>query len=167
MDGKLLGYKRGMYEGALRQAAFAWWPGTVSAGRVTDEPWAFWDLLPTFAKLGQAKIPKGFKPDGYSLVEFFKGGSAPKRDYFYWELHERGSIQAIRWGNWKAVRPKRGGAVELYNLDDDLGETKDLATAHPKLVTKAIEMMNAARTAHPDWPDPATPSAKKPRTKKK
>jgi len=167
MDGKLRGYKRGMYEGALRQAAFAWWPGTVSAGRVTDEPWAFWDLLPTFAELGQARIPKGFQPDGHSLVEFLKGGSAPKRDYFYWELHERGSIQTIRWGNWKAVRPKRGGTVELYNLDDDLGETKDLATVHPKLVTKAAEMMNAARTPHPDWPDPATPSTKKPRTKKK
>jgi arylsulfatase A-like enzyme len=167
MDGKLRGFKRGMYEGALRQAAFAWWPGTVSAGRVTDEPWAFWDLLPTFAELGQAEIPKGFRSDGHSLVEFLKGGSAPKRDYFYWELHERTSIQAIRWGNWKAVRPKQGGAVELYNLADDLGETKDLAAVHPKLVTKAIEMMNAARTPHPDWPDPAIPSPKKPRTKKK
>ncbi len=167
MDGKLRGFKRGMYEGALRQAAFAWWPGTVPAGRVTDEPWAFWDLLPTFAELGHAEIPKGFQPDGHSLVKFLKGGPAPKRDYFYWELHEGSSIQAIRWGNWKAVRPKPGGAVELYNLADDLGETKDLAARHPELVTKAVEMMNAARTPHPDWPDPATASAKKKRTQGK
>lgn len=167
MDGKLRGFKRSMYEGALRQAAFAWWPGTVPAGRVTDEPWAFWDLLPTFAELGQAEIPKGFQPDGHSLVEFLKGGPAPKRDYFYWELHEGISIQAIRWGNWKAVRPKPSGAIELYNLADDLGETKDLAAMHPELVAKAIEMMNAARTQHPDWPDPATASANKKRAQKK
>ena len=59
MNGTLRGYKRGMYEGALRQASFAWWPGTVPAGRVTDEPWAFWDLLPTFAELGKAEMPEG------------------------------------------------------------------------------------------------------------
>ena len=157
MDGKLRGFKRGLYEGALRQAAFAWWPGTIPAGRVTDEPWAFWDLLPTFAELAKAELPCGFQPDGYSLVEFLKGGPAPRRDYFYWELHEGTSIQAIRWGDWKAVRPKQGGAVELYNLADDLGETMDLAAEHPDLVAKAIEMMNAARTPHPDWPDPAMP----------
>ena len=159
MGGKLRGFKRGMYEGALRQAAFAWWPGTVPAGRVTDGPWAFWDLLPTFAELGGAKIPQGFTPDGHSLISFLKGGEAPQRESFYWELHEgRGgnSIQAIRFGDWKAVRPKRGGAVEIYNLADDLGESKNLASEQPELVEKAIAMMNASRTPDPDWPDPAS-----------
>jgi arylsulfatase A len=160
MGGKLRGFKRGMYEGALRQAAFAWWPGTVPAGRVTDGPWAFWDLLPTFAELGGARIPEGFQPDGLSLVDFLKGGDAPQRESFYWELHEgRGggnSIQAIRFGDWKAVRPKRGGAVEIYNLAEDLGETKNLAAEHPELVEKAVAMMNASRTPDPDWPDPAS-----------
>jgi arylsulfatase A-like enzyme len=157
MDGKLRGFKREMYEGALRQAAFAWWPGTVPAGRVTDEPWAFWDLLPTFAELAGAELPSGYTPDGFSLVNFLKGGPAPERDYFYWELHERGPgpMQAIRWGDWKAVRPRAGAKVELYDLAKDLGETTDLADQHPELVEKAITMMNAARTADPDWPDPS------------
>ncbi|QTN31770.1 arylsulfatase [Akkermansiaceae bacterium] len=159
MGGKLRGFKRGMYEGALRQASFAWWPGTIPSGRVTDEPWAFWDLLPTFAELGGAEIPDGFRPDGHSLATFLKGGPAPAREHFYWELHEgkdgSKSIQAIRFGDWKAVRPKRGGAVELYNLADDLAESDDLAAKHPDLVAKAISMMNAARSPHPDWPDPA------------
>ncbi len=156
MGGKLRGFKRGMYEGALRQAAFAWWPGTVPAGRVTDEPWAFWDLLPTFAELAGAGIPDGFEPDGRSLVGFLKGGPAPERDYFYWELHEgRNSIQALRWDDWKAVRPRRGGPVELYDLANDLGETTDLAAARPELVAQAVATMNGARTADPDWPDPA------------
>lgn len=171
MDGKLRGFKRGMYEGALRQAAFAWWPGTVPSGRVTDEPWAFWDLLPTFTELGEGKLPKGYQPDGHSLVSFLKGGPAPKRDYFYWELHEfgPGSMQAIRFGNYKAVRPGPSAPVELYNLSTDLGEKIDLAADQPKRVTQAINMMNAARTADPDWPDPATaqPKPKKKKAPKK
>tara|TARA_R110002073_G_scaffold21524_7_gene75833 strand:- start:4874 stop:6325 length:1452 start_codon:yes stop_codon:yes gene_type:complete len=169
MDGKLRGFKRGMYEGALRQAAFAWWPGTVPAGRVTDEPWAFWDLLPTFAELGQAEIPQNFQPDGYSLVNFLEGGPAPQRDYFYWELHENrpGPIQAIRWGDWKAVRPAPGADIELYDLANDLGETTDLAQSHPELVSKAVATMNEARTPHPDWPDPATAAAPQNKSQKK
>lgn len=160
MDGKLRGYKRGLYEGALRQASFAWWPGTVPAGRVTDGPWAFWDLLPTFAELAGAKLPDSYQPDGQSLVQFLKGAEAPKREYFYWELHEKwpGSNQAIRWGDWKAVRPKPGAPVELYNLKKDLGETTNLAGQHPELVAKAVAMMHEARTPHPDWPDPALPA---------
>ncbi|MFT5499375.1 MAG: arylsulfatase A [Kiritimatiellia bacterium] len=170
MDGTLRGFKRGMYEGALRQAAFAWGPGFVKAGRVTEEPWAFWDLLPTFAELGKAELPAGYQTDGHSLVDFFKGGPAPKRDYFYWELHEGKSIQAIRWNDWKAVRPAPGAPVELYNLADDLGETTNLAGKHPELVKQAIKMMSAARTPDPDWPDPALASVKKaraPKVKKK
>ena len=160
MNGTLRGYKRGLYEGGLRQAAFAWWPGTVPAGRVTDEPWGFWDLLPTFADLANVPLPDGYTPDGHSLVTFLKGGPAPQRDSFYWELHEgRGHIQAIRWGNWKAVRPKAGGAVEVYNLADDLGETTNLAKDRPDLVAKAVAMMNASRTADPAWPDPAKPQS--------
>jgi arylsulfatase A-like enzyme len=163
MDGKFRGFKRGMYEGALRQAAFAWWPGTVAAGRVTDEPWAFWDLLPTFAELGGAKLPNGYQMDGKSLVEFFKGGPVPKRESFYWELHEGGAIQAIRWETWKAVRPGPGKPVELYDLSKDLGERTDLASKHPDLVKKAEEMMHQARTPHPMWPDPSLPPENTPK----
>jgi arylsulfatase A len=153
MGGKLRGYKRGMYEGALRQAAISWWPGTVPAGRVTDEPWAFWDYLPTVAELTGAKLPKGVQTDGLSLVSFLKGGAAPQRDHFYWELHEGASIQAVRWGDWKAVRNGPGEALELYNLKNDLGETTDLAGARPGLVARAETLMKTARTDDPvNWP---------------
>ena len=47
MGGKLRGFKRSLYEGGLRQACIARWPGVVPAGKVSDEPWAFWDFLPT------------------------------------------------------------------------------------------------------------------------
>ncbi len=153
MDGKLRGYKRGMYEGALRQASFAWWPGTVPAGRVTDEPWAYWDLMPTFVQLTGVEPPEGYKTDGLSLVEFLKGGKAPEREYFYWELLDSyGGCRAARWDNWKAVVPKPDAAIEIYDLSKDESESNNLAEARPDLVKRAKAIFDEAHTPHPDWP---------------
>ncbi len=148
----LRGYKRGLYEGALRQAALARWPGQVPAGRVTEEPWAFWDFLPTAAELASAAIPGECKTDGLSLVSFLKGGPAPKRDHFYWELHEKASLQAVRFGDWKAVRNGPESPIEIYDLAADAAEARDLAKDKPDLVTKAQGLMQSSRTDHPDWP---------------
>ena len=149
----------------LRQASFAWWPGTVPAGRVSDEPWAFWDYLPTVAELTGVKLPAGFRPDGQSLAAFLKGGPAPKRDYFYWELHEGASIQAVRWGDWKAVRNGPTKPIELYDLKTDVAESIDLAGTKPALVARAESLFRSAREDHADWPlverRPATKKAKK------
>jgi arylsulfatase A-like enzyme len=161
----LRGFKRELYEGGLRQAALARWPGVVPAGRVSDEPWAFWDFLPTAAELAGASLPESFKPDGYSLVEMLKGGPAPKRDYFYWELHEGKPLQAVRQGDWKAVRKGAGASMELYDLKADCGEQQDLASQHPDIVAKMQAIMKSARTASPDWPLQAT--AGNPKLKKK
>jgi len=161
MGGKLRGFKRSMYEGGLRQAAIARWPGVVPAGRVSDEPWAFWDFLPTAAELAGATLPEGFKPDGCSLAAFLKGGPAPKRDYFYWELHEGRPIQAVRFGNWKAVRNKPSSPIELYDLGQDVGETTDLAGNHPDVVAKAESLMKAAHVDDPNWPMQERPRQKK------
>jgi arylsulfatase A-like enzyme len=148
----LRGFKRGLYEGALRQAAFARWPGVVPAGRVADGPWAFWDFLPTAVELAGAKVPTGFKPDGFSLVSYLRGGDAPVRDYFYWELHEQRPIQAVRFGHWKAVRNGHDRPIELYDLATDAGEARDLAAAKPELVARAESIMKAAHKPDPNWP---------------
>ncbi len=148
----LRGYKRSLYEGALRQAALARWPGKIPAGRLSHEPWAFWDFLPTAAELADAKVPAELKTDGLSLVSFLKGGPAPKRDYFYWELHEAQSLQAVRWGDWKAVRNGPQAQVEIYDLKADAAERNNLAVAHPELVEKALALFKEAHVADPDWP---------------
>ena len=149
----LRGFKRGLYEGALRQAAIARWPGVVPAGRVTDQPWAFWDILPTAADLAGAEIPAQLHTDGQSLVSFLKGGQAPHRDYFYWELHETNTpIQAVRFGNWKAVRNGITKPIELYNLETDTGEQHDVAAQQSDLVAKAEAIMKTAHMADPNWP---------------
>lgn len=157
----LRGFKRSMYEGGLRQAALARWPGKVPAGRVSAEPWAFWDFLPTCAELSGAVLPATYKSDGFSLVSFLKGGSAPPRDYFYWELYEGKPTQAIRFGDWKAVRNGPATALELYDLKTDTGETKDLAAKNPELVAKAEALMKAAHTDDPNFPWVASAKPKK------
>lgn len=159
MGGKLRGFKRSMFEGGLRQPSLARWPGKIPAGRVSEEPWAFWDFLPTVAEITGAKLPADYKSNGHSLVSYLKGGKAPERPYFYWELHEGPPIQAIRFGDWKAVRPGSGKAVQLYDLSKDSAEKNDLAAENEALVKKAVELMNAARVAHPKWPDPALPKS--------
>ena len=156
MGGQLRGFKRGMYEGALRQAALARWPGHVPANRVSDEPWAFWDFLPTAAELAHAKLPAGFEPDGHSLVAMLEGGPAPKRDYFYWELHEGPFLQAVRFGHWKAVRNGLNKPIELYDLATDSGEKTDVAAEHADLVKKAESLFTTARRDDPNWPIFAT-----------
>jgi len=160
MGGKLRGIKRSMYEGGLRQAALARWPGAVPAGRLSDEPWAFWDFLPTAAELAGAKLPDAYKPDGFSLVSFLKGGPAPKRDYFYWELHEGRPIQAVRFGTWKAVKNGPSAGIELYDLAKDAAETTDLAAKRPDLVAQAEALMAAAHVDDPNWPMRDTKNAK-------
>jgi arylsulfatase A len=146
------GFKRALYEGGLRNAGLARWPGVVPAGRVSDEPWAFWDFLPTAAELSGAKIPATFKPDGFSLVSFLKGGAAPQREYFYWELHEGTPLQALRWGDWKAVRNGPSKPIEIYNLKTDTAESRNLAADRPDLVAQAESLMKAARVDDPNFP---------------
>ena len=148
----LRGYKRGLYEGALRQAALARWPGRIPAGRVSDEPWASWDFLPTALEFSGTPAPAGLKTDGLSLASFLQGGAAPKRDYFYWELHEGQSLQAARWGDWKAVRNGPAAKVEIYDLRTDAAEKVDLAAQRPELVAKALAIFKEAHVDHPDWP---------------
>jgi arylsulfatase A-like enzyme len=148
----LRGFKRDLYEGALRQAAIVRWPGVVPAGRVSDEPWAFWDFLPTAAELAGAPLPPSFKPDGLSLVSMLKGGAAPQREYFYWELHEAATLQAVRFGDWKAVRKGPSKPIELYELKSDPGEAKNIAAQQRELVAKAKTYMKQSHADDPNWP---------------
>ncbi len=145
----LRGYKGKLYEGALRQAAVAWWPGTVPAGRVDEQPWAFWDLMPTFVEISGATPPKGYETDGLSLVDYLKGGKAPQRASFYWELNGQ---QAVRFGQWKAVRNAITKPIEIYDLIEDPSESNDLAASRPDLVKKADRLLIESRREDPNWP---------------
>jgi arylsulfatase A-like enzyme len=148
----LRGFKRDLYEGALRQAALARWPGQIPAGRVCEDPWAFWDFLPTVAELVGKPLPVSVKTDGKSIVSLLKGGAAPARECFYWELHEAQSLQAVRFGDWKAVKNGPNAKVELYDLKVDAGESRDLSGEKPEVLAKAEALLKSEHSDDPNWP---------------
>ncbi len=148
-NGPLRGIKRDLYEGGIRVPGIVRWPGRVAAGTTSDHPWAFWDVLPTAAELGGAPSPGGL--DGVSIAPLLLGGAAPRGGTLYWEFRDK---TAVRDGKWKAVRNGKERPVELYDLGADLGETKDLAAAHPDVAKRLEAMMREShgppRVASPD-----------------
>ena len=148
--GGLRGIKRDLYEGGIRVPMIAKWTGTIPAGRVSAQPAAHWDLFPTFAELGGARVPPGL--DGLSIVGALKGAAQPAHEFFYWEFHERGFQQAVRMGSWKAVRLAKDKPLELYDLTSDLHEDHDVAASHPEIVARIEAYLATARTDSPTWP---------------
>jgi arylsulfatase A len=147
--GPLRGIKRDLYEGGIRVPMIARWPGTVPVGQVSDHPWSHWDMMPTLAELAGADAPDGI--DGMSMVRALRGEAQPTHDFFYWEFHERGFDQAVRHGNWKAVRHGLDQPLELYDLASDVGEQQDVAAQHPEVVEKIEEYLRGARTESERW----------------
>ena len=149
-SGGLRGIKRDMYEGGIRVPMIARWTGTVPAGRVSDHVWAHWDMLPTFADVAGAKPPSGL--DGMSMARALRGEVQESQQVLYWEFHERGFQQAVRMGRWKAVRLKNGAPLELYDLQTDRNEEREVAAANPDIVAKIEAYLKTARTDSERWP---------------
>jgi arylsulfatase A-like enzyme len=149
-SGGLRGMKRDLYEGGIRVPMIARWTGTIPAGRVSNHLWAHWDVLPTLADVAGAKAPDGL--DGISMARALRGGTQPTHPFFYWEFHERGFQQAVRMGRWKAVRLKVGAPLELYDLDADHTEQRNVAETHPDVIAKIEAYLKTARTPSERWP---------------
>ncbi len=149
-SGGLRGIKRDLYEGGIRVPMIAWWPGTIPAGRESTHVSAHWDLFPTFAELAGARVPA--RIDGLSIARALRGQSQPAPEFLYWEFHERGFQQAVRMGPWKAVRPRKDAALELYNLDADPAERQDVAARNPAIVKKIETYLATARSDSARWP---------------
>ena len=149
-SGGLRGIKRDLYEGGIRVPLIAWWPGTIPAGGESTHVSAHWDLFPTFAELAGAPVPAGI--DGLSITGALRGRPQPGHEFLYWEFHERGFQQAVRMGEWKAVRLRKDAALELYNLDADPSEREDVAAANPAVVKRIETYLATARTDSSRWP---------------
>jgi len=150
--GPLRGCKGNLYEGGIRVPTIVRWPGRVPAGAVSDQVWAFWDVLPTLAELAGADPPPGI--DGVSMLPAILGRKQTEtHEYLYWEYRTRGRfLQAVRWGRWKGIRNGTRGRMELYNLADDLSEKRDLAAEHPEVVKRIEGYMAEAHAPSHHWP---------------
>jgi len=152
-NGPLRGIKRDVYEGGIRVPFIIRWPGKITPGSVTDHISAFWDILPTFTDAAGIDISKD-DVDGVSFLPTLlnQPDQQKQHPYLYWEFHEQGGKQAVRMGQWKAVRrdvkKKSNPPVELYDLSKDIGEEKNVADQHPEIVNQMARIMKNARTAN-------------------
>jgi arylsulfatase A len=155
-NGNLRGYKQDLYEGGIRTPFIARWTGRIKAGATSPLAGAFWDILPTLCDLAGAQAPADI--DGLSIAPTLLGQSGQRlHEYLYWEYHGAGGAQAVRFGDWKAirnnVRKAPSARPELYNLAADPGEKVNVAEEHPDLAEKGAAYMKAAHrpSREPKW----------------
>ena len=153
-NGILRGQKGQLYEGGIRDPMIVRWPGRVKAGAVSGYPWYFCDMMPTLAELVKATPPPSM--DGVSVLPLLLGRPQPAREFLYWEANAWNAkaqkfqperlAQAVRNGDWKAIRAKAGAPLELYNLRNDPGESKDVAVGNPAVIARIEKYLKTART---------------------
>jgi arylsulfatase A-like enzyme len=164
----LRGSKRTTFEGGIRVPLIVKWPERVPAGRVDRRPVIQLDVLPTALAAAGATVEKSAALDGVDLLPFLSGKqTGAPHEALYWRF---GGMMAIRQGDWKLVKSREGPYVdadptvlkdlsgaELYNLADDIGETKNLASVRRdkfKELGDAWQRWNR-QLAKPLWDAPA------------
>lgn len=169
-NGPLRGAKATLYEGGVRVAAFATWPGHIKAGSVVEAPLHIVDLYPTLLKLAGAKLDQPLPLDGRDAWPAIADGKPSPHEEILINSSPAGG--AIRVGDWKLVigrfineaklAQENGNlsqkSTQLYQLSNDLGERHDLAPMHPD---KAKELlMRYEAFAREAVPPKAAPKAK-------
>jgi arylsulfatase A-like enzyme len=151
----LRGDKGQTLEGGIRVPFFVSWTGQLHAGKVYDQPVSALDVLPTAASLAGTKAPEGI--EGVNLLPHLKGEKADApHESLAWRF---GPQKAIRCGKWKLVdfrdfEAKTQSGWQLFDLDTDINESKNLAADHPKLVAELSKTWDDwnAKNIPPLWP---------------
>ena len=156
--GPLRGHKGLTWEGGMREPAIAWWPGTIAPGRETSQLASIADLFPTCATLAGTTVPNDRVIDGTDISGLLCDSeeSGPGDRFFCYYFGTQ--LQAVRDGRWKLILPisdypdqpqslwylvsptlfqhqhRLFPKAELYDLHEDIGETRDRATEWPEIV---------------------------------
>lgn len=151
-NGELRAGKMSLYEGGIRVPFVARWPGKIEPGTKSNRVAVCYDAMATLCEAAGIKTPK---TDGLSYLPALTGGKQSERPYVYFEYPEATAMQAVIFGNFKAIRPnlkKDVNLIEVYDLDADPGERNDLAKSRPDLVAKALQIMRKEHRPNPDFP---------------
>jgi arylsulfatase A len=141
-SGPLRGYKGDVWEGGHRVPFVVRWPGVVKPGSVCRQLVHQADIMATLAQVLGVRLPAGAGEDSFSLVPLLKGDDRPIREHAV-SCASRG-VAGLRKGPWKLIferDPQAKTDVRLYNLDDDIGETKNLAADQPERVAEMKTLM--------------------------
>ena len=150
-SGELRGYKRDMYEGGIRTPMIVRYPGVIPPNTMNDTPWYFADVLPTLAEIASTEAPKNI--DGVSVWPTLRGEQQDVSErVLYWEFHERGFQQALRWKDWKAIKPALDQPWQLYDLGSDVSEENDVAASNPDVVNYLAGKAGESRVESVSWP---------------
>jgi arylsulfatase A len=163
--GKLREGKGTTWEGGQRVSCVARWPGKIPAGSTCSELASTMDVLPTFARLAGSSAPQDRIIDGHDIWPLLSGEMDAKSPtnhfYYYWDY----GLDGVRASNWKLVFPHQfrsltgpagkdgqpGGYTQvttelaLFNLESDVGETRNVAADFPEVVARLKELAEAAR----------------------
>ncbi|MBC9889934.1 MAG: sulfatase-like hydrolase/transferase [Opitutae bacterium] len=135
-NGPLRGAKGQVYEGGIRVPFLVSWPGTIAEGQVNHYPVMSIDLMRTALELGGARITQ--KLEGVNLVPHLTGEkSGAPHEALFWRM-DNGTDYAVRSGPWKLAKTRDQEGIQLYNLNDDIGETNNLFSENPDVVSRLI-----------------------------
>ena len=156
--------KGSYYEGGIREPMIVRWPGRVQPGSVCHVPVCGIDFFPTFLAAAEIESPEGKILDGVSLMPLLLGkGTIPERPLFwhfpiYLEAYFKDEPfetrdakfrtrpgSAMRLGKWKLLEFFEDEGLELYNLEDDIGEKKNLAESNPAITADLQAMLQGWR----------------------
>lgn len=158
-SGGLIGQKRSLYAGGVRVPFVVRWPGVVPAGKVDrGSVLTAVDLLPTFLEVAGVELPADFEPDGQSAFSAFKGEPIHRTQPIFWEW--RGGLSkdytwptlGVRDGRWKLLLNDELERVELYDIDADWAESKNLAKTFPQEAERLVAMIHDWKRALPAAP---------------
>jgi arylsulfatase A-like enzyme len=136
-NGPLRGFKSETWEGGMREPTLVCWPGTIPAGSSSDAVMSEIDVLPTLVALAGGKVPADRKIDGLDIWPVLSGKSKQSpHEVLYYFKKGVGRIEGVRSGPWKLLN------AELYNMDSDIGETKNVADKNPEVVKKLMALID-------------------------
>lgn len=150
--GPLRGFKRDLYEGGIRVPLIVRWPDKIKSGYVDKRPVYHADFLPTAVSLAEGHVPSFI--DGVDIFSTVSLGGLKEDRWLYWETYEPSFWQAIRWKQWKAVRPVGKDKVELYDLSSDEGEVRDVSIEYSQISSYLTKLIQHAHVFNREYPIP-------------
>ena len=141
----LRGMKLDITEGGYRVPGIIRWPGHTEGGQVSSAPVNGTDILPTFCEIAGIELPDHMELDGTSILPIFRQQPIVRKKPLYWQYDRalsRPFVVSMREGDWKLIANKTLDSVNLYDLSEDIDESRDLAAQYPQRIDSMKEDMN-------------------------